>query len=364
MANNKSSSIWISPPVLILLLILTNVASAENVTFIKEYTYMASDIDSKVSSRAIALEQVKRALLDQLGTYLISETEVKNYQITKDQVTTLTAGIVSAEIVDEKWDGRTYYLKAKIAADPKEIAKSVDALKNDVQKSKELSDSKKMAGEAMREVERLKTELELVKSDPKKQGEYASAIKNLTAADWFDKGFALFLSGNLQASINAYDNAIKMNPQDAKAYSYRGGSYLNFGNMPQAIRDFDKAVELSPQDAGAYYNRGSAYHVLKNEQQSIKDLDKAIELNPQFEQAYNNRGAVYYALGNERQAIKDLSRSIDLNPDSAQTFKNRGVAHDALGNMHQAIKDYNKAIELSPQNAETYYYRGLVYDKS
>ncbi len=118
-------------------------ASAENVTFIKEYTYMASDLDSKISSRAIALEQTKRALLEQLGTYLISETEVKNYQISKDHVTMLTAGIVSAEIIDEKWDGRTYYLKAKIAADPKEVAKSVDALRRDVQKSKELADSKK-----------------------------------------------------------------------------------------------------------------------------------------------------------------------------------------------------------------------------
>ena len=55
--------------------------------------------------------------------------------MTKDQITTLTAGIVSAEVIDEKWDGRTYYLKAKISADPKEVAKSVDALRNDVQKN-------------------------------------------------------------------------------------------------------------------------------------------------------------------------------------------------------------------------------------
>jgi hypothetical protein len=32
-------------------------------TFIKEYIYQASEIDSKVSCRAIALEQIKRLLL-------------------------------------------------------------------------------------------------------------------------------------------------------------------------------------------------------------------------------------------------------------------------------------------------------------
>ena len=82
-------------------------ASARTVTFEKEYTYQASEIDSKVSSRAIALEQIKRLLLEELGTYLISETEVKNFQLTKDQVTVLTAGIVRAEILQEKWDGKT-----------------------------------------------------------------------------------------------------------------------------------------------------------------------------------------------------------------------------------------------------------------
>src|SRR3972149_8614530 len=141
--------------------------------------------------------------------------------MTKDQVTMLTAGIVSAEIIDEKWDGRTYYLKAKIVADPKEVAKSVDALRKDVQKSKELEDSKKKAEEALREVERLKKELELVKTDTIKQGAYANAIKDLSATDWFDKGVAFGRSKNPTGEVDAYNNAIKLNPQYAKAYNNR-----------------------------------------------------------------------------------------------------------------------------------------------
>jgi len=51
-------------------------AIGETKIFTKDYTFMASDIDSKVSSRAIALKQFKRALLEPLGTYLGSETAV------------------------------------------------------------------------------------------------------------------------------------------------------------------------------------------------------------------------------------------------------------------------------------------------
>ncbi|TAN43055.1 MAG: hypothetical protein EPN22_10835 [Nitrospirae bacterium] len=92
---------------LLLFLLIAAPAFGEVKTFTKEYTYQASDFDSRHSSRTLALKMVKRLLLEELGTYLVSETEVKNMQLTKDQVTTYSAGIVSAEVIEEKWDGRT-----------------------------------------------------------------------------------------------------------------------------------------------------------------------------------------------------------------------------------------------------------------
>jgi len=107
------------------LLLITSQAHAGKVEFVKEHVYRAGDMDSKVSSRAIALMEVKRALLEELGTYLVSETEVRNFQMTKDQVTLLTAGIVSAEVLEERWDGKEFYLKAKLVVDPQEVAERV-----------------------------------------------------------------------------------------------------------------------------------------------------------------------------------------------------------------------------------------------
>jgi len=46
-------------------------ASTGTKTFIKEYTYQAGDEDSKNSCRVIALREVKRLLLEELGTYLV-----------------------------------------------------------------------------------------------------------------------------------------------------------------------------------------------------------------------------------------------------------------------------------------------------
>ncbi len=73
-----------SPIAWVFLFFITNAAFAETKVFVEEYTYQASDADSKLSSRAIAIEQAKRLLLEKVGTYLESETEVKNFQLTKD----------------------------------------------------------------------------------------------------------------------------------------------------------------------------------------------------------------------------------------------------------------------------------------
>ena len=155
---------------------------AEKVTFVKEYTYQASELDSKASCRTISLEMVKRLLLEELGTYLISETEVKDFKLTKEQVKTYSAGIVGAEIIEDKWDGKTYWLKAKVSADPKEVSKSLKKIMDDQFKVKELEETRKKAEELTKEVERLNKELaKATNKQPSKktQQEYKTAIQGL-----------------------------------------------------------------------------------------------------------------------------------------------------------------------------------------
>ncbi|MBI3378047.1 MAG: hypothetical protein HY035_06580 [Nitrospirae bacterium] len=210
-------------------------ASAKVVTFEKEYTYQASEIDSKVTARAIAIEQVKRLVLEELGTYLMAETEVKDFRLTKDKVVMLTAGAVQTEILNEKWDGEKYYLKARIKADPNEVAAAVDRLRKDTQKSKELEDAKKRADEAFKQIEKLKKELETVKTDTNKQKEYAKAADTLSAMDWFNKGIQYSEAKEHDKAIEAYTKVIALeNPSiepglkgniHALSYNNRGAAY-------------------------------------------------------------------------------------------------------------------------------------------
>jgi tetratricopeptide (TPR) repeat protein len=353
----------------LLLFISFSPARAELKTFIKEYTYHAGDEDSKNSSRTIALREVKRLLLEELGTYLESQTEIKNFQMTKDQITTLTAGIVSTEVIEDAWDGKKYWLKAKIAANPQDVIESVDNLRKDRQKVKELEKLRKKSEELLWENVRLNKELKVTKGGKKQAAAqaYKRNIDNLNATEWLERGHKLGISGNYADAIKAYSKVIELNPRDLTAYVNRGTAYAFLGNYQQAIQDYNKAIELNPQDTATtnapYFNRGTAYTFLGNYQQAIKDYSKAIELEPREAMAYLSRGSCYVNLGNYQQAIKDYDKAIELEPQNTRLYHYRGACFGKLGNYQQAIADYNKAIQLNPQLAESYSGRGFCYAK-
>lgn len=349
--------------IFLVLSFLIKYADATPVIVIKEYTYHAKEFDSQETSRAIALEQVKRSLLEELGTYLESDTEVENLQLTKDKITTLTAGIVQTKILQEKWNKPTYWLKAKIIADNEQVVKSIEILRKDRSKTKELEELKHRTDKQMQEIERLRAELTVTKGKTKQDNllAYNKTIKELKASDWFIKGWGFQNSGNHKDAITAYNKAIELDPLYAMAYNMRGAAYTDLGDFRQAMMDHGKAIDLDPQYAAAFNNRGVAYCQLGNFGQAIMDFDRGMDLDPEFEAIYVNRGNAYYNLGNFTQAIKDFNKAIELNPNNAATYSNRGNAYRDTGNFGPALNDFNRSIALNPNDAAAYWNRGALY---
>ncbi len=144
---------------------------AQEKTFVREYFYKASETDSKVSSRQKALTQVKAFLVEELGTYVESYVNYtvteENDVITKDfftnEIKTLSAGTTQTIILEERWDGYEYYVKASIVADPEEIVQRINQTLS-VRKSSEAIDSLKiLLNSTDKELKLKNNELDLLK---------------------------------------------------------------------------------------------------------------------------------------------------------------------------------------------------------
>jgi tetratricopeptide (TPR) repeat protein len=240
-------------------LISAAIVFAEVISLIKEYTYQASELDSKTTCRAIALEQVKRELLEELGTYVESTTIVQDAQIDQDEIRTISAGVVQTKVLDEKWDGKYFWLKAEVSADPDEVAAAIEKVRNDQKLAEELAESQAEKEDALREVDRLKAELEQSNADKEKLAQYNQAVNQLQASDSFEQGTAMTVAGDYEGAAKAYDRVIYYRPNDAKAYFLRSIVFIFLGNYQSATNDLDRAMILRPARTKIYYQRAAAY---------------------------------------------------------------------------------------------------------
>lgn len=245
------------------LLISAAIVFAEIKSLLKEYTYQASELDSKTSCRAIALEQVKRELLEELGAYVESTTVVQDAQIGKDEIKTITAGVVQAKIIDEKWDGKYFWIKAEVSADPDEVAASIEKVRNDQKLAEELAESQAEKEAALNEIDRLKEELAQSNADKEKLAQYNQAVNQLQAADSFESGTAMTVAGDYEGAAKAYDRVIYLRPEDPKAYFGRSIVYIYLGNYLRATQDLDRAMVIRPANTNVYFQRASAYKSIR-----------------------------------------------------------------------------------------------------
>ncbi|HBE32507.1 MAG TPA: peptidase C14, partial [Cyanobacteria bacterium UBA11368] len=63
-------------------------------------------------------------------------------------------------------------------------------------------------------------------------------------------------------------------------YFYRGNAYYFKGEYDLAIEDLNEALKLNPNSAKAFYNRGVAYGNKGEYDRAIADFTAAINLNP------------------------------------------------------------------------------------
>lgn len=337
------------------------IAFAETVSFQKEYTYQAGDMDSKDSARIVAMENVKRILFEEIENYLNSKAAIKNLQLTKNQTMALISVIVRTDVIEQKWDKNIFYVKAGVSVNSDEIVKSIAVLSRDKRNTGEIEEVRKKASGFLRKIEKLKEQHEAGRADAKTAGQYNEAVKVLSAIDWFENGCVFVNSGNPQKAIEAFTKAIKLNPNNEKFYVFRGNAYGEAGNNSQAVKDFTKAVKLNPKYVKAYVSRGNAYLRSGSYQQAVKNYSMAVKLNPKHEEAYCYRGVAYGALGKEQQALEEFSRAIKLNAEYEKAYFYRGLAYAESGNYHKALEDFNKAVELNPGDSEAYFNRGRVY---
>ena len=102
---------------------------------------------------------------------------------------------------------------------------------------------------------------------------------------FFDKGTEFFEKGDYGKAILNFQNAIKLDPQYADAYSSLGRCYLKLMNIQGAFKAFSTAVEINPEILDAQVALGQIYLMSKEKEKAIEKAELVLSKNPDHEDA-------------------------------------------------------------------------------
>jgi lipoprotein NlpI len=137
----------------------------------------------------------------------------------------------------------------------------------------------------------------------------------------------------------------------AAAYYNRGNAHSAKGEFATAIADYDEAVKLDPKNARALANRGTAHSEKGDADAAIADFDAAIKRDPRLGSAYFNRANAYAAKGEADRAIADYSMAVKYDRRNVNAYIARGALHLASGAAAKARGDMALAARLDRKNA-------------
>lgn len=132
----------------------------------------------------------------------------------------------------------------------------------------------------------------------------ATFMKDMSQAEILKtEGNEKFKSGKIDEAVKAYTNAIKSAKTDEKdiavkadCYANRAACYRQLYKDQEVVSDCTEAIKLNPNHAKAYIRRAQGYESQEKYEQALADFMKASQLAPNTPVAYQGASRVRSAL--------------------------------------------------------------------
>ena len=164
---------------------------------------------------------------------------------------------------------------------------------------------------------------------PVTDGENVAACTRLIAAGGLDSGELVkvyfqraishtVIRGDFDQAIADFNEVIRLDPNNARAYSVRGACFVRKGDLARALVDLEASLRLDPKDASVHSNLSLYYNATGDYDHALAEANEALRLRPQFLYAYQYRAAAHESKGELGAALADFRAALGFDPDKKQ----------------------------------------------
>ena len=281
--------------------VFTPFVFAEERTYEGVGEYVMSDFETPDIAKQRAKSRAEQNAVEQAGVYVDSYTKSVNAVIVRDEITVITNGIL--RVIDTKYSfqplaeqGGSFLVQARIKAviDTKLVddwlKQSAEQKQQLVIQIEELTNNTK---ELEKEIASLKQQLATAKTEQDTatiKKEMETNDKKFQANEKRKEGLRLLYdTKDYNSGLACFNEAIKLDPDNALSYCNRAEAYILIRQYLQAIADCNKAIALNPEEPKSYRVRAHAYMctsdpqglgITNNASLAIADINKFLSMKP------------------------------------------------------------------------------------
>jgi tetratricopeptide (TPR) repeat protein len=183
-----------------------------------------------------------------------------------------------------------------------------------------------------------------------------------TAESFVAEGSRFAHERQYDKAVDAFKQALRLNPELAGAHLGLGSAYHNMGRLADALGPLTAAVGLEPQNAVARLNLGITLAALRRPEDAMIELNEAKRLNPQSARIHNEVGNVLHnSFAQMDGALAAYQEAARLDSSVPAVHHNIGLMLMRLGRFGQAIEPLTEALRLEPGYRNARYHLSHAY---
>jgi Tfp pilus assembly protein PilF len=176
-------------------------------------------------------------------------------------------------------------------------------------------------------------------------------------------GMAHLQDNNTQAALVEFRDALKEDPDSAKANFALGHTFFLLDDAPSAEKAMLHVLKVEPDNGEAINYLGNIYEKEGRLDDAVAQFQKATVsqtyMTPHF--AYRNLARVLRAQHKDAQAEEALKTAVKRVPDYFPARADLGKLYMDEGRWDDAIKEWTTLLDLTPEVADAHYYLGRSY---
>jgi len=186
---------------------------------------------------------------------------------------------------------------------------------------------------------------------------------------WHECGFMAWKSGELQAAIDYYQQAISRNSDDSWVWSCDDvrWCYIHAGNWEQGYEYFVKLTGDYPRRWGAWHSRAILeWHHKGQHAEAIQSYQYAIATctDNGWHWSWNDSGWCYNHLKRYQEAYDAHRKASVIRPDYWDAWHGMGWAMEHLAKWEDAMQCYGQALRLNDQSIWSWFGLGNCFRNS